>query len=181
MITESSPPLYGLLAEFDDPDDLVAAAQRVYDEGYRNIDAFSPFPVHGLPEAIGVRGSRLPMMVLLGGIAGGLGGYGLQYWYNMFGYPYNVGGRPLHSWPAFIPVTFETTILAAALTAVFGMLALNGLPQPYHPVFNVPRFELASRTHFFLLIESKDPMFNLTETRSFLENLSQREVAEVEY
>ena len=175
------PPIYGLMAEFDDPDDLVAAAQRAYAEGYRRMDAYTPFPVHGLSEAIGMRHTRLPFLVLLGGIAGAIGGYGLQYWVSVIEYPLNIGGRPFHSWPAFIPVTFETTVLLAAFTAVFGMLALNGLPQPYHPVFNVPRFELASRSHFFLCIEATDPKFDREGTRRFLENLSGREVAEVEH
>ena len=173
--------LYGLVAEFDNPEALVAAAKRAHTEGYRKMEAYAPFPVHGLAEAIGHRGVRLPLIVLAGGIIGGLTGFGLQFYTAVIQYPHNIGGRPLNSWPAFIPVTFETTILVAALSAVLGMLALNGLPQPYHPVFNVPRFELASRNHFFLCIESKDPKFDLEKTREFLASLGPTEVTDVEY
>ena len=173
-------PLYGLMAEFDSPADLLDAAGRAYEEGYRRMDAYTPFPVHGLAEALGFRRTRLPLLVLFGGIAGCVGGYGLQYWISAIDYPLNIGGRPLNSWPAFIPVTFELTILVAALAAVLGMLALNGLPMPYHPVFNVPEFELASRNRFFLCIESRDPKFNIDGTRAFLESLGAREVTTVE-
>jgi hypothetical protein len=172
-------PIYGLMAEFDDPNSLVAATYRAYSTGYRQMDAYSPFPIEELHEALGAPHSRLPLIVLLGGLCGGLGGYYLQYWIAAVTYPINVGGRPFHSWPAFIPVTFECTILAAALSAVLGMLALNGLPTPYHPVFNVPRFALASRNRFFLVIEAKDPKFHLEATRSFLETLNPREVTTV--
>lgn len=171
--------IYGVLAEFDDPNALVAAAHRAHHEGYRCVDAYSPFPIEELHEALGAHQTRLPLIVLIGGLVGCIGGYFLQYWVAAIAYPVNVGGRPFHSWPAFIPVTFECTILAAALAAVFGMLALNGLPQPYHPVFNVPRFALASRNRFFLLIESKDPKFELETTRRFLETLNPREVTAV--
>jgi Alternative complex III, ActD subunit len=173
--------LYGLMAEFDNPTDIVAAARRVHEEGYRKIDAFSPFPIEELSEAIGFHRNRLPMIVLIGGILGCVGGFALCYWASVHAYPLNVGGRPLNSWPSFIPVTFETTILVAALSAVFGMLALNGLPQPYHPVFNAPRFELASRNAFFLLIEAKDPRFDVEATRAFLDSLGPKEVTHVEY
>ena len=172
--------LYGIMAEFEDPEELIAATRRAYEEGYRKMDAYTPFPVHGLSEALGHRGIRLPRIVLAGGVVGGLLGYGLQYYASAISYPVNIGGRPLNSWPAFIPVTFEMTILVAALTAVLGMLALNGLPQPYHPVFNVPRFELASRNHFFLCIEATDPMFDPDATRRFLEGLGPTSVSEVE-
>jgi hypothetical protein len=175
------PPIYGLMAEFDDPDHLVEAAQRAYVAGYRRMDAFTPFPVHGLSEALGFRKTRLPLVVLLGGIVGGISGYALQYWISVIDYPLNIGGRPYHSWPAFIPVTFEMTVLIAAFAAVFGMLALNGLPEPYHPVFNVPRFELATRTHFFLCIEATDAQFDQVKTREFLETLSPHEVSVVEH
>lgn len=173
--------LYGLMAEFESPTEVVAAARRAYEEGYRDIDAFSPFPIEELSEAIGFHRNRLPLIVLVGGVLGCVGGFALCYWASVHAYPLNVGGRPLNSWPAFIPVTFETTILVAALSAVFGMLALNRLPQPYHPVFNTPRFELASRNTFFLLIEAKDPRFDLEATRAFLDGLGPREVTDVEY
>ena len=172
--------LYGLMAEFASPSDLVDAAQRAYAEGYRRMDAYSPFPVHGLAEAIGFTRTRVPLLVFLGGLAGGIGGYYLQYWISAIDYPLNVGGRPFHSWPAFIPVTFELTILVAALAAVLGMLALNGLPRPYHPVFNVPAFELATRNRFFLCIEAADPRFDGSQTRRFLESLKPQAVFEVE-
>ncbi len=167
------------MAEFDDPNALVAAAHRAHAEGYRRMDAYSPFPIEELHEALGEDHSRLPLIVLIGGLVGGIGGYTLQWWASTMAYPLNVGGRPLHSWPAFIPVTFECTILVAALAAVLGMLALNGLPEPYHPVFNVPRFALASRNRFFLCVEARDPKFDLEETRRFLETLGPREVSTV--
>jgi hypothetical protein len=143
------------------------------------MDAYSPFPIEELHEAIGGEHSRLPLIVLIGGLVGCLGGYALEYWSSVIAYPLNIGGKPFHSWPAFIPVTFECTILGAALSAVLGMLALNGLPQPYHPVFNVPRFALASRNRFFLCIESKDAQFDIERTRQFLETLEPREVTTV--
>jgi hypothetical protein len=171
-----APAIYGLMAEFDDPNMLVAAAHRAYRAGYRRMDAYSPFPIEALHEALGLHHTRLPLVVLIGGLFGCVGGYLLQYWVSAVAYPLNVGGKPFHSWPAFIPVTFECTILAAAISAVLGMLALNGLPMPYHPVFNVPRFALASRSRFFLCIERKDPKFDLELTRTFLETLGPREV-----
>jgi Alternative complex III, ActD subunit len=171
---------YGLLAEFEAPEDLVAAAERAYADGYRHLDAHTPFPVHGLAEAIGFRTNRLPLLVLIGGIVGAGVGFFSQYYASVIDYPINVGGRPLNSWPAFIPITFEVTILVAALTAVLGMLALNGLPQPYHPVFNAPRFALATRDRFFLCIEATDPRFDPEATRTFLEDLGAKEVTDVE-
>jgi hypothetical protein len=176
---DSAPVLYGLMAEFDDPSILVAAAQRAYQEGYRRMDAYTPFPIEELHQALGFHHNRMPLVVLIGGLIGCVGGYLLQYWVSAIAYPLNVGGRPYNSWPAFIPVTFELTILCASLAAVFGMLALNGLPMPYHPVFNVPRFALASRNRFFLCIESRDPKFNRDATRAFLDSLKPREVTEV--
>ena len=172
--------IYGVMAEFDDPSSLVAATNRAREEGYRRMDAYSPYPIEELHDALGEHHSRLPLVVLIGGLIGCIGGYALQYWISAIAYPINVGGKPLHSWPAFIPVTFECTILAAALSAVLGMLALNGLPMPYHPVFNVPRFALASRNRFFLVIEARDAKFDLDKTRQFLESLKPREVSTVE-
>jgi len=172
--------MYGLIAEFDNPEALVAAAHRAFAEGFRKMDAYSPFPIEGLAEALGFHRTRVPLIVLSGGILGCLGGFFLQYWLAVIDYPINVGGRPLNSWPSFIPVTFELTILIAALSAFFGVLALNGLPMPYHPVFNVERFELASRNRFFLLIEAADPRFDSAGTRRFLENIGSHGVYEVE-
>jgi hypothetical protein len=171
--------IYGMMAEFDDPNALVGATRLAHHEGYRRMDAYSPFPIEELHEALGANHTRLPLIVLVGGLVGCIGGYLLQYWVSASAYPLNVGGRPYHSWPAFIPVTFECTILMAALSAVLGMLALNRLPMPYHSVFNVPRFALASRNRFFLCIEAKDPKFDLEATRRFLETLNPREVSTV--
>jgi hypothetical protein len=171
--------LYGLMAEFEDPNALVAAAQQARLEGYRRMDAYSPFPIEELHEALGLPPTRLPLIVLIGGLVGAVAGYSLQYWVSVIENPLNVGGKPLHSWPAFIPITFETTILVAALSAVLGMLALNGLPMPYHPVFNVARFALASRNRFFLCIEARDPRFDLEATRHFLQTLNPREISTV--
>lgn len=168
------------MAEFTDATALVAAAERAHKEGYRRVDAYSPFPIEELHHALGSPHSKLPMIVLVGGLLGCIGGFLLQYWAATTAYPVNVGGRPLNSWPAFIPVTFETTILVAALSAVLGMLALNGLPMPYHPVFNVERFALASRSRFFLVIEAADKRFDLDATRRFLETLGPREISKVD-
>jgi hypothetical protein len=177
---ERTLPLYGLMAEFETPEALLEATQHTYKNGYRRIDAYSPFPVEGLAEAVGFHHTRLPLIVLIGGILGAVGGFVLQYWISVIDYPLNVGGKPYNSWPAFIPVTFETTVLAAALTAVLAMLALNGLPMPYHPVFNVERFALASRDRFFLCVEAADPKFDREKTRGFLESLRPRSVSDVE-
>jgi len=174
------PDLHGLLAEFEAPTAIVAAAKSARQAGYTALDAYSPFPIEALAEAAGHRSrGRLPFLVLLGGIFGGLGGYGLQYWVSVLAYPVIVGGKPLHSWPAFIPITFECTVLGAALLAVFGMLGLNGLPRPYHPVFNVPQFAAASSNRFFLCIEARDPKFDVASTRRFLESLSPLGVYEI--
>jgi hypothetical protein len=171
---------YGLLAEFDSPEALLAATRRAFAEGFRRMDAYSPFPVEGLSEALGFHRTRVPLIVLIGGLIGCVGGFVLQYWAAVIDYPINVGGRPLNSWPSFIPITFEVTILIAALFAFFGVLALNGLPMPYHPVFNVERFELASRNRFFLCIEAADSKFDPGGTRTFLESTGARGVYEVE-
>jgi hypothetical protein len=171
--------VHGLMAEFDDVTALVTATRRAHESGYRRMDAYSPFPIEELHEALGAPHTRLPLIVLIGGLCGGIGGYALQLWVSAAAYPINVGGRPLNSWPAFVPVTFECTILAAALTAVIGMLALNGLPMPYHPVFNVPGFALASRNGFFLCIEATDAKFELEGTRRFLETLGSKDVTTV--
>jgi hypothetical protein len=171
--------IWGLMAEFDDPSSLVAATRRAHAEGYRRMDAYSPFPIEELSEALGVHHTLVPLLVLIGGLAGCVAGFGLTYWASVIAYPLNVGGRPLNSWPAFIVPTFETTVLIAAVTAVLGMLALNRLPELYHPVFNVPRFALATRDRFFLCIEAVDPKFDRHATHRFLESLSSREVTEV--
>jgi hypothetical protein len=171
--------LYGVVAEFNDPQTLLDAAVATRERGYTSIDAFSPFPIHGLAEAIGFHKSRLSLIVLTMGLLGGAGGFFMQWYANVVAYPLNIGGKPLNSGPAWIPITFECTILLAALGAVFGMLALNGLPMPYHPVFNVRRFDSASRDKFFLVIQARDPRFRLEEARSFLQTLGPREVTDV--
>ena len=174
-----TPTLYGLMAEFDNPTALVEATNRARLAGFRNMDAFTPIPIEELNEALGLRRTRLPRLVLLGGILGGLGGFGLQYWASTLAYPMNIGGRPLNSWPQFIPVPFETTVLGAALSCFIGMWALNKLPMPYHPVFNVPAFDRASRDRFFLCIEATDPRFDAQTTRAFLESLHPVGVSDV--
>lgn len=172
--------IYGLMGEFDSPETLLAAAQGAYAKGFRRMDAYSPFPIDGLAEAIGFHSSRVPFLVLIGGIIGCFSGFFLQYWVSVIDYPINVGGRPLNSWPSFIPVTFEVTILFAALSAFFGVLVLNGLPMPYHPVFNVERFELASRNRFFLCIEAIDPRFDPKGAREFFETVGAQGIYEVD-
>jgi uncharacterized protein involved in cysteine biosynthesis len=172
--------LHGLLAEFGSSGELIEAIRRTRGEGYQRVDAYTPYPIEEVWEALGHHRSRLPLLVLIGGILGCVGGFLLQYWVSVIAYPLNVGGRPLNSWPAFIPVTFELTVLAASLFAVLGMLALNGLPMPYHPVFNVARFALASRDRYFLCIEALDPKFDRYRTAEFLRDLNASEVTEVE-
>ena len=172
-------PIYGLMAEFDNPTALVEAARAAREKGYRRLDAYTPFPIEELTDALHLHHNKLPLIVLLGGIVGGLAGYLLQYYVTVVYFPINVAGRPLHSWPSYIVIAFETTILFASISAVLGMLALCGLPMPYHPTFNVPRFALASRNRFFLCIESRDPLFDRARTIEFLETLGPREVSEV--
>ena len=172
-------PIYGLMAEFDNPTALVEAARAAREKGYRRLDAYTPFPIEELTDALHLHHNKLPLIVLLGGIVGGLAGYLLQYYVTVIYFPINVAGRPLHSWPSYIIIAFETTILFASISAVLGMLALCGLPMPYHPTFNVPRFALASRNRFFLCIESRDPLFDRARTIEFLETLEPREVSEV--
>ena len=180
--TRAVPALYGVMAEFDDPTALVNAARRTYDEGYRVFDSYSPFPIHETFEAMHLEDRRVPGLVLAGGIAGLLTGLALQGWVSAVAYPLNIGGKPYLSWPMFVPVTFELTILFASFAAVFGMFILNGLPMPYHPVFNVARFaEHASQDGFFLAIESTDPKFNHGATRAFLQGLGAKEINDVEH
>jgi hypothetical protein len=175
-----TPPLYGIMAEFDNPSDLVAAARQTYAAGYRRINGYSPYPIEELSEAIGFTKTSLPLIVFIGGLIGGLGGFFMQYWMEVIDYPLNVGGKPFNSWPAFIPITFECTVLVAAFSAVLGMLILNKLPQPYHPVFNAPNFALATRDKFFLVIEANDPKFKHDEATAFMKTLGAMEVNDVE-
>lgn len=170
---------YGVMAEFDTPEELMAAAKKAREAGYKHVTAYTPFPIEGLAEEIGFKWTAVPLITLIGGIGGGLTGFAMQYWMMAISYPLNIGGRPLNSWPAFIPVTFELTILGASIFAVFGMLALNKLPQPHHPVFGVDRFSQASTDKFFLCIQAKDPKFNLAETARFLQGLNATHVDEV--
>jgi hypothetical protein len=177
---DTAPKLYGLLAEFDSATAIVDAARRTRQAGFTKIDTFTPFPIHELDAALKLPRTKLPWLVLGGGIAGMAAGFALQYWASVIQYPLNIGGRPLASWPAFIVPSYELTILFAALTAVIGMIALNGLPMPYHPVFNVPQFSSASADRFFLSIETRDPRFDLAATRAFLEGLHPLGVTEIE-
>jgi len=173
--------IYGVLAEFPTPHELIHAVEKTREAGYRRIEAYTPFPVEGLSEALALKRNKVPLITLIGGLTGGLGGFFFQYWVSVIAYPVNIGGRPLNSWPAFIPVTFELSVLGAALSAVFGMLALNGLPRPHHPLFNVQRFvRHATSDRFFLCIEARDPKFNLSESARFLKGLHAAHVSEVE-
>jgi hypothetical protein len=174
------PHLYGVIAEFAGSPALVQAVHRVRAEGYVVMEAYTPYPIEELNDAIGHGPSRVPLLVLIGGIVGGLGGFGLQYWAASIAYPLNIGGRPMNSWVAFIPITFECTILVAGISAVLGMLVLNGLPMPYHPVFSVDRFQLASRDKYFLMILARDPKFRAGDTFRFMETLGAVHVQDVE-
>jgi hypothetical protein len=178
--TASVPGLHGLMAEFETPTALVEAAGRARREGYTSLDAYSPMPIPELDEALALPRTKVPLVTLLGGLLGGAAGYSLQFWSSTMAYPLDIGGRPLHSWPHFIPVTFETTVLGAALACFAGMWALNGLPKPYQPVFKVPAFARASRDRFFLCIETADPKFDRGATERFLQSLNPVGVSEVE-
>ncbi|HWB54717.1 MAG TPA: DUF3341 domain-containing protein [Tepidisphaeraceae bacterium] len=173
--------IYGLMAEFEMPEHVLEAGKRTHDAGYRKIDAYTPFPVHGLDEAVGYHRSKLPYIILAGALIGMFGGFFMQYVANVIHFPINIGGRPYDSWVAFIPITFELTILCGGLTAIFAMIALNGLPMPFHPVFNVPRFERASQDRFFLCIEAEDPQFDLEKTKQFLQSMKPYDVYVVPY
>jgi hypothetical protein len=169
--------IYGLLAEFAAPADVLEATRRAYERGYRMMEAYTPFPVEGLAEALGFHRNRIPAVVFIGGLIGGIGGFYMQWFSAVVHFPLNIGGRPLNSWPSFIPITFELTVLIAALAAVLGMLGLNGLPRPHHPVFNVPSFALASRNRFFLCLQSRDPLFEIDSARRFLEEQNPRSIS----
>jgi Alternative complex III, ActD subunit len=170
---------YGVIGEFATPEELVRAATKTREAGYHRLEAYTPFPVEGLSEALRLPRNKVPLVTLIGGLLGGLTGFGFQYWANVISYPWNVGGRPFNSWPAWIPVTFELTVLGASLFATFGMLALNGLPQPHHPLFNAERFKMASTDRFFLCIEARDPKFELAEAARLLQGLQAQHVTEV--
>ena len=173
--------IYGVVAEFPTQHELIHAVEKTREAGYRRIEAYTPFPVEGLSEALALKRNNVPLITLIGGLTGGFGGFFFQYWVSVIAYPLNIGGRPLNSWPAFIPVTFELTVLGAALSAVFGMLALNGLPRPHHPLFNVHRFvKHATSDRFFLCIEARDPKFHLKDSARFLQGLNASHINEVE-
>ncbi len=169
---------YGLVAAFNTKEEVVRAAEAAHREGYRKMDAYTPVPVDGLAEALGRKGTRMPLIVLTGGIAGGIGGYLMQWYAMAFFYPLNIGGRPFNSWPMFIPITFELMVLTAALCGVFGMLLLNGLPRFHHPIFNTPGIERATVDRFFLCIERADAHWDDVNTRRFLEGLHPAQIVE---
>ena len=176
---ETEPAIFGLIAEFEDPHELIHAAQKTYDEGYREMDAYSPIPLHGLPEAIGCKKSVVPKIAFCMGMCGAVGGFMLQYATNGLHYGHVVSARPMFSWPSFMPITFESGVLAAGISIVFGMLALNGLPRLHHPIFNAPGFDRATTDRFFLCIEATDSKFDADATRAFLEGLKADSVSEV--
>jgi len=180
MIHQHRLHIYGVVGEFETEHQLLHATEKTREAGYRRMDAYAPFPVEGLSEAMGLKSNKVALLTLIGGLCGGLGGFGFEYWCNVISYPLNIGGRPLNSWPAFIPVTFELTVLGASLFAVFGMLALNGLPQPYHPLFNVERFaKHATTDRFYLCIEARDKKFDLAGAARFLESVGAHHISEV--
>ncbi len=172
-------PIYGLLAEFQKPEEVLQATRQARLAGYKDIDAFAPYPVEGLGEELGMKHTRMPFVVLVAGITGAVVGFFMQYYSMAVNYPFNVGGRPTNSWPVFIPITFELLVLVAGFSALIGMLVLNGLPRPHHPLFNVPQFARASQDRFFLCIEATDPKFDRSATRDFLAGLAAMEVLEV--
>lgn len=178
---DAQPKVYGLIAEFNSPDELLHAAEHAYKAGYRNMDAYSPFPIHGLSEAIGFKKTFVAPLVLICGLLGALTGFGMQVIAMVYHYPYDIGGKPFMSWPSFMPITFEMTILFGSFGAFFGMFAMNGLPRPHHPIFNAKRFERASSDGFFLCIEAEDGQFDAQATRGFLEQQQPVEVSEVSY
>lgn len=179
MRNENEQPLYGLAARFDSPEAILKAAEAVHAAGYRQAEAYTPYAVKGVAEALGFTRTGVPLVVLTGGALGAFGGYFMLWYANVVSYPWNIGGKPPNSWPAFVPITFELTVLGASLLALFGMLAMNGLPQPYHPIFNAANFELASQTEFFICIEASDPKFDLAAARELFESLEPLEIAEV--
>lgn len=178
-MTEHRSYLHGVMGEFETPEQLVSAAKKAREAGYKHVEAYTPFPIEGLSEHIGFRWTAVPLITLIGGVGGGLTGFALQYWCSVISYPINIGGRPLNSWPAFIPVTFELTVLGASIFAVVGMIALNKLPQPHHPVFNIERFAHASTDRFFLCIEARDAKFDVTASARFLQEQHAVHVTEV--
>ena len=180
MATETpTTALHGVMAEYDTGPALVEAARRTMPQGFSKVEAYSPVPIEELNDIIHQRRTILPKLVLAGGLTGMATGFALQYWASVIEYPMNVGGRPMASWTVFIVPSYELTILFAALTAAIGMALLSGLPQPYHPVFNVPRFSMASSDKFFLVVESGDPKFDATATSRFLLGLGAKGVYDV--
>ena len=180
MHTSDSPSgLFGVMAEFESSQALVDAARKSVGRGFTKLEGYSPVPIEELNDIIHKKRTILPKIVLAGGLTGMATGFILQYWASVIEYPMNVGGRPQASWPTFVIPSYELTILFAALAAAIGMIVLNGLPQPYHPVFNVPRFSLASSDKFFLVIESKDPLYDAHRTKDFLSSLGAKGVYDV--
>lgn len=178
--SSAEPQLHGIMAEFEDEEAIISATQQAVDAGYKKMETYTPYPLEELMDILHLHKNNVALVILIGGIVGCIVGFFMQYYASVIHYPINVGGRPFNSWPAFVPVMFECTILFAALSAIVGMLTMNGLPRPHHPVFNVERFKYASQDRFFLCIESDDPKFEITETKQFLENLNPHEVSEVE-
>lgn len=174
------PQTYAMVAEFDSAEALLVAAEKAKDHGYTALDAFSPFPVHGMSEATGFKCNLVPWIFLFGGAMGLLGGLSLEAYVSVVDLPLNIGGKPLFSLPSFVPIMYECTILFASLSGALGMLALNGFPRPHHPIFSTPGFERASQDRFFLAIEAKDPNYNVIETERFLKGLKPINVSIVE-